>query len=517
MNTASPPILLRVRDLSVRAAGRLLLAPCSFELHEGERALIVGPSGSGKSLFCDLILGFAGPETPGLEITGSILLEGEELLGRPPQTRATQHLGAVFQLHTSGLFDDLSVEQNLRFGSSEEAERTQAASDLNLGERTRLVTDCSGGERMRIGLARTLLHGADVLLLDEPTTGLDPASAAQVVTAIHESHRRLSLVVTHDYASFADRADVVLFLDPRTRTLERVAGGSESLDAVAQALAGTTAPTAEERTPRPSLGSRLAQAWRRLAVGTVDLLLQAAVLVLLPATLLRIVHPLDGPRIRAALRRDLAPGVALFIGISAVLVAFTGTWFLFERLPKRPYTEPLILEELLGALGLVLTRVGVPLMVSVLLAAKLGATDAAHLGHMSLTRQIDALRLLRIAPQRHLLLPAAVGQLAASWASTALALGLAYGTALLVFLGTHAGLSARYFHRSFTKNLDGTDLFWIAAKVGLSALAVALVAYRVASTTKRDPEQVVRGIHATLLRGLVLVLAIHAGFAFLEF
>ena len=517
MTTAADPALLEVRDLSVRAAGRLLLAPCSFALHEGERALLVGPSGSGKSLLFDLILGFAGPQTPGLEITGSIRLAGEELLGRPPQTRASQHLGAVFQLHRSGLFDDLSVEQNLRFGSAEEGERTQVAGNLSLGERRRLVTDCSGGERMRIGLARTLLHGADVLLLDEPTTGLDPASAEQVVAAIHRSHRRLTLVVTHDYASFAEQMDVVLFLDPRTRTLERVAGGAEGLDRVAAALAGTVAPPAGSKPPRAPLGVRMGRAWRSLAIGIVDLLLQAVWLVLLPTTLLRIAHPLDGPRIRAALRRDLAPSVALFIGISAVLVAFTGTWFLFERLPKRPYTEPLILEELLGALGLVVTRVGVPLMVSVLLAAKLGATDAAHLGHMSLTRQIDALRLLRIAPERHLLLPASVGQLAASWAATALALGLAYGTALLVFLGTHAGLSARYFHRSFTKDLAGTDLFWIAAKVGLSALAVALVAYRVASTTKRDPEQVVRGIHATLLRGLVLVLAIHAGFAFLEF
>ena len=81
MSDVGRPLLV-VRDLTVVAGGRRLLGPSSFTLYEGERALLVGSSGSGKSLFVDLLLGFAGPESGGLEVTGSIAFDGEEMLGR---------------------------------------------------------------------------------------------------------------------------------------------------------------------------------------------------------------------------------------------------------------------------------------------------------------------------------------------------------------------------------------------------------------------------------------------------
>jgi ABC-type transporter Mla maintaining outer membrane lipid asymmetry permease subunit MlaE len=257
--------------------------------------------------------------------------------------------------------------------------------------------------------------------------------------------------------------------------------------------------------------------WRDLALATSDALLDAAWLPLAPLAWLRAAHPLDGPRVRAALRRDLAPGVALFVALSAVLVAVTGTWFLFERLPQRAWTEPLVQEDLVAGLGLIHARVGVPLLVSVLLAAKLGASAAAHLGHMSLTRQVDALALLRVPGRRHLLLPTAASQLLAAIVFTALAGLLAWAASLVVFLLSHPGLSARWFHAAYLQEVEPGDLAWVLAKVGTSALGVAAVAWRAGTAPKRAPEQVVRGIHATLLRGLLLVLGVHALYAFLEF
>ena len=220
---------------------------------------------------------------------------------------------------------------------------------------------------------------------------------------------------------------------------------------------------------------------------------------------------------REALRRCLAPGVAAFVATSTFLVALTATYFLFERLPKREYAEALFLDDLLAGLGLVLVRVVLPILVSMLLAAKLGASTAAHLGHMSRTRQADALRVLGESRRRHLLLPAAGGQLAAAWVHTALAIVTAFLTSMIVFLWAHPGWSSIYVQRAWTKELAWTDLLWVAAKVGLSAVAVAAVAFRAGIEPKREPEQVVAGIHATLLRGLLCVLVIHAAFAFLEF
>ena len=379
------------------------------------------------------------------------------------------------------------------------------------------MTLCSGGEGMRVGLARTLLHGADVIVYDEPTTGLDPVNARQVVEAIVASHRRLSVIITHDYAAFADAADVVLFLDPTTRRLRRMPPSAETFDALHAALADAGAPPSEAPAPPPGLLARVADGWRRAATATSEVLLDWSWLTLVPAAFARATHALDGPRLRQALRRDLSPGVIAFVGLSAMLVAITGTYFLFERLPKRAWSEPLIQEDIVAGLGLIYVRVGIPLLVSVLLAAKLGAAAAAHFGHMSLTRQLDALDLLGISRRRHLLLPTAAGQLAAAWVSTAFAAGLAYLMSLVVFLAVHEGFSVRYFQAAFGKELDGSVFVWILAKVGVSALGVAAVAYRIGTAPKRAPEQVVKGIHRTLLRALLLVLAVHAAFAFLEF
>ena len=75
------------------------------------------------------------------------------------------------------------------------------------------------GERVRVVLGRTLLAGSDVLVCDEPTSGLDAGSIVSVVDAIHDSHRRLTLVVTHDYEAFAAFPDRILFLDPTRREI----------------------------------------------------------------------------------------------------------------------------------------------------------------------------------------------------------------------------------------------------------------------------------------------------------
>jgi ABC-type transporter Mla maintaining outer membrane lipid asymmetry ATPase subunit MlaF len=515
----APRPVLAAEDLAVRAGARRLWHAGSFELYEGERVLLVGPSGAGKSLFGDLLLGFVGPHSPGLSVSGRLCLDGTDLLSSPEAAAAARAgpLGAVFQMQRSGLFDDLTVEQNLGFGSRDAQARAQVARDLRLGDTARSVTLCSGGEGVRVGLARTLLHGADVIVYDEPTTGLDPVNVRQVVEAIHASHRRLSLVITHDYAAFAEFADVILFLDPVSRSWQRLPPGPETFARLHEALQHAGDPPAEAREVAPSLAHRLLAGWKRAALGTTEVLLDWLSLLLVPLTFLRAADPIDGPRIRAALRRDLAPGVLFFVGLSAILVAVTGTWFLFERLPKRVWTEPLIQEDILTGLGLLLVRVGLPLLVSVLLAAKLGAAAAAHLGHMSLTRQLDALDLLGVSRRRHLLLPTAAGQLAAACIATLCALALAYLTSLVVFLGTHPGFSARYFQDAFLREIHQDALLWVLAKVAVSAVGVAAVAYRVGTAPKRSPSLVVHGIHRTLLRALLLVLGVHAVFAFLEF
>jgi energy-coupling factor transporter ATP-binding protein EcfA2 len=509
-----PQALLVADGLAAVARGREILAPSSFRLAEGERVLLVGPSGSGKTLLLDLLLGFAGPASPGLEVEGSLALDGEDLLRLPPEAR-DRRVGAVFQLHASGLFDDLTVAQNLRVGDPDERRGAEVAASLGLLHIGRKAVECSGGERLRVVLARTLLRGAGVLVFDEPTTGLDPTAAAQAVQAIRDSHRRLTIVVTHDLDAFEGFADAVLLLDPATRRVERVAPGDAA--ALRALLARPPAPPRVVAPVRARAPARLAAALGRAADRTADLVLDAAGALAAPLAWARAAHAVDGPRVRQALARSLAPGVAAFLATSALLVALTATYFTFDSLPERPYTEPLFLDDLLAGLGLILARVAVPLVASILLAAKLGASTAAHLGHMALTRQVDALHLLGVPLRRHLLLPVAGGQLVAAWLHTGVALGAAFLASLVVFLWAHPGWSALYVQAAWVREVSGGDLLWVAGKVGASALAVSAVAFRAGTSPKREPEEVVQAIHRTLLTGLLLVLAIHALFAFAEF
>lgn len=504
--------LLSARGLTVSVDGRVLLEPSDFDLHAGERALVVGRSGAGKSLLLDVLLGFAGPDSPGVRVGGSLRLGDLELVGAPPERR-DGHVGAVFQLHAIGLFDDLTAQENLRFGSLDPGRARAAAEALGVPDLERLVTRCSGGERVRLALARTLLRGAGVIAYDEPTTGLDAPAARQVVEAIRASHRRLTLVVSHDLESFGPVCDVLLLLDPETRTVRRLGHPDTSLAEARAAL--EAAPRDPVRREAPA--RRLAGAWVRATQAVGATLRDALGLLGLPAAALRIGHPLDGPRLRLALTRNLAPGVMAFVGVGAVLMALTATWFLFERMPQREVAEPLLQDEVVAGLGLVTVRVVVPLLVSVLLAAKLGASAAAHWGHMSATRQVDALLLLGVDLRRHLLLPVALAQVLASWAATALSLALAWATSLVIFLVLHPGWSVRWYAAAFSREVGRGDLGWVAAKVAVAALCAALVAFRSGASPKRTPEEVLRGIHRTLLLGLLLVLAVHAAFAFAEF
>lgn len=514
--SGAPAGVLVARDLAVDGPDGPLLAPSSFALREGERVLLLGPSGAGKSLLTDVLLGFLPDPSSPLRVRGSLTLDGRELLGRPVEERAGR-IGAVFQLQAGGLFDDLSAEQNLAFGSGDAAARGAVARSLGLTGLARAVPLLSGGERVRLSIARALLAGPEVLVADEPTTGLDAAAAEQAVRALRDAHRRLTLVVTHDRAAFAGFADAVLELDPALRTVRRLPGGEP--EATSGARDGPSpAPAPAGSASAPGRWRRLQGAWARLAAATTDALLDTSSLLLLPRALSDVAHPLHGPRVRAELRRSLAPGVGAFVGLSAVLVALTATFFLFERLPRREYSEPLLQDDLLAGLGQVLARVVVPLVASILLAAKLGASACAHLGHLSLTRQVDALRLLRVSGRRHLLAPVALGHVLAAWAGTALAVLLAYVATSAVFLWQHPGWSALYVRRAWFHALEPGDLAWEAGKVGLSALLVAVTAFRCATAArKRAPEQVLAALHRTLLVGLLLVLAVHAAFAFVEF
>jgi ABC-2 type transport system ATP-binding protein len=234
MNTTKPP-RLEVTGLVKRYGERTALAGLSLALAGGEFVALLGPNGAGKSTLFQVLTGLFAADQGDVRVAGRSLRESP--------AAALRHIGVVFQQMSLDL--DLSVQSNLRFhaalhGLPRKLADERIAADIPAfglqGEQTRLVRELSGGNRRKVELARALLHRPDVLLMDEPTVGLDPKSRRDLLAAIRtDVHSRSSSVLwaTH-LVEEAEAADRVLVLH-KGRLL---ADGSPA--EVASALGGGT-------------------------------------------------------------------------------------------------------------------------------------------------------------------------------------------------------------------------------------------------------------------------------------
>ncbi|MDJ0827061.1 MAG: ABC transporter ATP-binding protein [Rhodobacter sp.] len=175
---------LRVQDLSFAYGPKQALDAVSFTVEQGAFCALLGPNGAGKStLFSLLTRLFTTPD-------GSIEIAGHDLAKAPG--KALAEIGVVFQQQTLDL--DLTVHRNLKYfaalhglsGRAADAKILESLEKLDMAERANeKVRALNGGHRRRTEIARALIHGPSVLLLDEPTVGLDAASRAAIVDHVH--------------------------------------------------------------------------------------------------------------------------------------------------------------------------------------------------------------------------------------------------------------------------------------------------------------------------------------------
>lgn len=211
--------MIQVRNLWKRYGSLQVLKGLSLDVNEGETVVILGRSGVGKSVLLRQIVGIETPDQGSVTINGNRI---DTMTSRQRERYATT-MGMLFQ--GSALFDSMTVGENTAFylrehepqlPEKEVKKRVEEALHMVGLEDTqnKMPSDLSGGMRKRAALARVIIYRPQIILYDEPTTGLDPITAQQINELINKTKKELqatSIVVTHDIRSAMEVGDRLAF------------------------------------------------------------------------------------------------------------------------------------------------------------------------------------------------------------------------------------------------------------------------------------------------------------------
>src|SRR3989440_4666727 len=214
--------MIEVRDLEKSFGSHVILEGVSFRIEKGESVVIIGRSGGGKSVLLKHLIALLKPDS------GEVLIEGENIvpLDERQLLRVRHKFGMLFQ--SSALFDSMTVAENVGFAFRRErtmppqeiAQKvTEILEMVDLpGTENKKPSELSGGMRKRVGLARAIIYEPQIVLYDEPTTGLDPIVSDSIDHLIERVRDRLdvtTVVVTHDMRSARRLGQRIMMLHER--------------------------------------------------------------------------------------------------------------------------------------------------------------------------------------------------------------------------------------------------------------------------------------------------------------
>lgn len=211
--------MIKIINLTKKYGNLTVLDNVSFDIPEGQIIAVIGPSGCGKSTLLRLILRLEDPTS------GKIIINNKDISSLNEGALATlrQKIGMVFQ--SSALFDSMTVGENVAFGLREHQKHNEreivkaVAQKLEMvglaGKENLMPSELSGGMQKRVSIARALAFEPEIILYDEPTTGLDPITSTNIENLIVKLGKELkvtSIIVTHQLSTIFRTADrIVMF------------------------------------------------------------------------------------------------------------------------------------------------------------------------------------------------------------------------------------------------------------------------------------------------------------------
>ncbi|MGV3483500.1 MAG: ABC transporter permease [Planctomycetaceae bacterium] len=516
----SAPASLVLENLSVRVGPRELLRNISLTIPAGDLTVIIGGSGAGKSVLLRLIAGLVPRGSTAISTAGTIRVSTADD-GEP------HRVGIVFQ--SFALFDEWTAEDNVRFAIDHRQNRAQPPSrtardwleDLRVDPRARPAT-MSGGQKQRLAIARTLAAEPSIVLYDEPTSGLDHATGMEVAALIattHRTHRQTSIVVTHDYDTMLGIADHCLLLDSSTASLRVIA--REQWASIPAQLRPVQVGRSQTSPRRPQLSQVLDRAL--IATGRMTL----AAIEMLTLVILVLRSPFSASWFwrffRHAMGLIAGPSSWGYLAMAGAIIGFTSTYFTFRFLPFELYSKPLLIEDLLGSIGFALYRILVPVLATILIAARCGAAIAADVGVKRYGAQIDALQTLGVPPPVYLLAPTVLAFLIATPFLQWIAFETAQSVSLACFVATHPEAGPYFWDQHFYRNLDEGSGWryrganWVLGKALLCGVGIAAISYYRGYRPKASASDVSQAITATVLWATLYVLVVHFAVALIEF
>lgn len=215
-----PEVMASIRDLRKSFGDNDVLKGINLDLYRQENLVILGRSGTGKSVLIKCMVGLIRPDE------GKIVILGKDVFSLSAQELNELRLQIGFSFQGSALYDSMTVRENLEFplrrnfGISNRSELEEmvitALEDVGLAHTVnQMPAELSGGMRKRVGIARTLILKPKIMLYDEPTSGLDPITAMEIndlILSMREKYKMSSIIITHDISSAKHTADRIVAL-----------------------------------------------------------------------------------------------------------------------------------------------------------------------------------------------------------------------------------------------------------------------------------------------------------------